>query len=351
MKEDIFLIVTTLAAMILRFLFRNKRDQELLMLRKEIQVLKRQLKNPKFTVWDRLFFLTIFKTNSKIIKNLISFKPSTVIAWHRKLVKRKWDYSSSNVGRPPVTKEVIQLILQMKSANNRWGCRKINGELRKLGIKVGKSKISEILKKAGHLPEDRKLERTWLNFLTNHTQRYFACDFMVVDTLFLKRLYLFSVMDIANREIVLFNVTTNPTAEWLETVVRCGFNDLKHLPTVMISDRDGIYGNWFGEFLDSHFNIELIRTPPRCPNCNAHIERWHRSYREEVLDHCLVFGIKDLRKLTHEYIEYYNWNRPHQGLGQNSPLMNHETKSVKIIPKIKRTKKVDGIITNFELAA
>ena len=100
MKEDIFLILTALVAIILRFLFRHRRDQELLMLRKEIQILKRQLKKPKFTTWDRLFFLTLYKANSKIIKNLISFKPSTVIAWHRKLVKRKWNYSNSSAGRP-----------------------------------------------------------------------------------------------------------------------------------------------------------------------------------------------------------------------------------------------------------
>ena len=220
-------------------------------------------------------------------------------------------------------------------------------------------KIAEILKKAGYRPNERKFERTWLNFLNNHTKRYFACDFMVVDTLFLKRLYIFSVMDRvcrtgegeANREIVLFNVTTNPTALWLETVVRCGFNDLKYLPDVMVSDRDGIYGNWFGEFLESHFDMELIRTPPRCPNCNAFIERWHRSFREEILDHCLVFGIRDLRKITHEYIEYYNRYRPHQGLCQNSPLKDHDAEFVKKIPRIKRSKMVDGIITNFELAS
>ena len=105
------LILTSIAAMIFRSLFRHKRDQELLMLRKEVQVLKRQLKKPKFTIWDRLFFVTIFKANPKIIKNLISFKPSTVISWHRMLVKRKWDYTNRKIGRPPLTEEMIQLVL------------------------------------------------------------------------------------------------------------------------------------------------------------------------------------------------------------------------------------------------
>ena len=175
---------------------------------------------------------------------------------------------------------------------------------------------------------------------------------MVVDTLFLKRLYLFSVIDVSNRQIVLFNITANPTTIWLETVVRCGFSSLENIPKVMVSDRDGIYGEWFGNFLDNSFDIKLIRTPPRTPNCNAFIERWHRSIREEALDHCLVFGKKDLRKVVGEYIDYYNHHRPHQGISQNSPLKNHEPKKLNFsVPKFVRKKMVDGIITNFELAA
>jgi len=242
-----------------------------------------------------LFFVSIMKANPRVILNAISIRPSTIIAWHRRLVKRKWDYSKRNKGRPPVTDDIKHLILQMKEANRRWGCRKINGELRKLGISVGKSAISKILKDAGYPPDKRRYERTWLNFLASHTKRYFACDFMVIDTIFLKRLYLFSVMDVKNREIVLFNITENPTAIWLETVVRSNFGYIENLPSVMISDRDGIYGNWFGEFLKSCCEIELIRTPPRCPNCNSFIERWHRTYREEVLDHCIVFGVRDAK--------------------------------------------------------
>jgi putative transposase len=351
MKDNIAIIVVMFWGLFLRVLFRNKRDQELLMLRKELQIIKRQSKKPKFNNWDRLFFVSIFKANANVINNAITLRPSTIISWHRKLIKKKWDYTREKLGRRPITEEIRQLILQMKAANRRWGCRKIEGELRKLGITVGKTAIAEILKNAGYLPGNREFERTWLNFLTNHTTRYFACDFMVVDTLFLKRLYLFSVMDTTNREIILFNVTANPTALWLENVVRSGFIYLDNLPQVMISDRDGIYGDWYGEFLETYFSIELIRTPPRCPNCNSFIERWHRTFREEVLDHCLVFGEKDLRRLTSEFIKYYNEFRPHQGLGQNSPLKNHEPNPVKTVPKICQKKMVDGLIKNFELAA
>lgn len=357
MKETFLLIVVTLGSSILRILLGHKRDQEIFVLRKELQILKRQSKKPVFTNWDRLFFVAIMMANPRVIIKSISLKPSTIIAWHRRLVKKKWDYSIRNNGRPPVTNEIEKLILQMKGANGRWGCRKISGELRTLGIIIGKSVIASILKDAGFTSGKRKFERTWMNFLASHTKRYFACDFMVIDTVFFTCLYLFSVIDkrsASDCEPVsntVFNITANPTAKWLENVVRSGFSCIDNLPNVMVSDRDGIYGEWFKELLATSCQIELIRTPPRCPNCNAFIERWHRTFREEVLDHCIVFGIRDARKLTSEFVKYYHLNRPHQGLGQDSPLRSHNAISAKEIPKIRRTKMVDGIITNFEIAA
>ncbi|MEZ4743857.1 MAG: integrase core domain-containing protein [Bdellovibrionota bacterium] len=239
----------------------------------------------------------------------------------------------------------------MKLANKRWGYRKIKGELRKLGISVSKTTIATILKAAGFDPHKAKYERTWINFITSHTKRYFACDFMTVDTLFLKRLYLFSIMDVATRQIMLFAVTTNPTKNWLENVIRTGLCCGDNLPHVMVSDRDGVYGNWLAPFLEEYFEMELIRTPTRCPNCNAFIERWHRSLREEVLDHCLIFGEKDLRQVVSQFVDYYHFHRPHQGLTQDSPMRKHPSSSVKVLPKINHQKMVDGIITNFELAA
>ncbi len=160
------LILATIFSKIIRIFIRHRRDQEILMLRKELQVLKRQSKKPKFSNWDRLFFVSIFKANSRVIQNIITLKPSTIIAWHRKLVKKKWNYSKKGVGRPSIADDIRQLILQMKAANKLWGARKINGELRKLGIKVGKSTIAVILRDAGYTPKHWKHERTWLNFLT-----------------------------------------------------------------------------------------------------------------------------------------------------------------------------------------
>ena len=155
MWDLIYIIAASIITKLINLFFRHRRDLEVLLLRKEVQVLRRQVKKPKFTNWDRLFMASIFKANSKSIENAILVKPSTIIAWHRKLVKWRWTHKSKNVGRPPVNEEVVGLIFEMKKNNRRWRCRKIQGELRKLGIKVGKTKISEVLKQAGFDPGHR----------------------------------------------------------------------------------------------------------------------------------------------------------------------------------------------------
>jgi transposase InsO family protein len=88
--------------------------------------------------------------------------------------------------------------------------------------------------------------------------------------------------------------------------------DMGDTPKFMVSDRDGIYGAWFGKFLSDCYDITLYRTPPRTPNCNAYIERWNRTVREELLDHRIIFGERDLRRLLREYVDYFNQARPHQ---------------------------------------
>ena len=216
-----------------------RRTQEILMLRKELQVLQRSVKRPRLNLWDRLFFVSLFRLGNGVVDNIVTIKPSTVLAWHRKLAARKWTYRQKPNGRPATEDEVRQLVIEMKTNNRRWGAGRIVGELRKLGKIISKSTV-----------------------------------FFTVDTAFFKRLYVFALMDI------------------------------KDCPKFIVSDRDGIYGEWLGTFLKDCYDITLYRTPPGMPNCNAFIERWNRSVREELLDHRIVFGERDLRSLLKEYVEY-----------------------------------------------
>jgi len=126
--------------------------------------------------------------------------------------------------------------------------------------------------------------------------------------------------------------------------------DIKDYPKFIVSDRDGIYGDWLGAFLKDCYDIRLYRTPPGMPNCNAFIERWNRSVREELLDHRIVFGELGLCSLLKEYVEYFNQMRPHQSLEQNSPCKKHG-KIHFDRTKIQRERFVDGLIVDYSIAS
>ena len=208
----------------------------------------------------------------------------------------------------------------MKTNNRRWGARRIVGELRKLGKIISKSTVLNILKESGFPDRSRRRDQSWYRFLRSHGTRFFACDFLTVDTAFLQRLYVFALMDTSTRQIISVAVTRHPTAVWL------------------------------GRFLKDCYDITLYRTPPGMPNCNAFIERWNRSVREELLDHRIVFGERDLRYLLKEYVEYFNQNRPHQSLDQDSPRKKHGEIDFDR-SKIRRERLVDGLIVDYSIAA
>ena len=157
-------------------------------------------------------------------------------------------------------------------------------------------------------------------------------------------------MDTSARQIISVAVTRNPTAEWLENVLRNALMDIKDCPKFIVSDRDGIYDEWLGTFLKACYDITLYWTPPGMPNCNAFIETWNRSVREELLDHRIVFGDRDLRSLLEEYVEYFTQNRPHQSLDQDSPCKKHGTIDFDRT-KIRRERLVGGLIVDCSITA
>ena len=350
MLGNVSIIIVALLRSFIGVLFPTKRGQEILMLRKELQILGRQVKKPRLTSNDRLMFVALLQQRPGVIMRLVTIKPSTVLTWHRRLIARKWNYGNRAVGRPPVDDEVRMLVAEMKRNNPRWGARRIKGELRKLGKLLSKSTILNILNDSGYPPSGRKFEETWIPFLKSHAKRVFACDFITVETAFLQTLYVFAIIDVQTREIVHTAVTGRPTAIWLEQVFRSSFTLRKVMPDFIVSDRDGIFGDWLGKFLKDCYDIRLYRTPPRTPNCNAFIERWNGTLRRELLDRRIFFGRRDLQKVLDEYVAYYNGKRPHQSLGLNAPTSILGTNSQFDESKIRRERIVDGLIVDYSLA-
>ena len=242
------------------------------MLRKENEILRRQVKKPLLKDDDSLFFSAIFSICKDAITNIRIVRPETVVAWHRKLAKKRWDYNNKKRGRPEIDDSIKEMIVDIKMSNPRWGLRKIRGELRKLGIKVCRETIKKVLKERDlwSPPGSRRRGRSWYQFLRDHNDRFFAADFFNIDTIFFQRLYVFFIIEFPSRKIIQFAITTNPTQLWLENVLIAAFPGEAPITNVMVTDRDGIYGEWLTPFLKNILGITRKRTPPRCPFWNAY---------------------------------------------------------------------------------
>jgi len=267
------------------------------------------------------------------------------------MVARKWDYSKKRCGRPETNDKLKMLVTEIKTENPRWGYLKIKGELKKLGIKLSKGSIANILKNSGFEPIRTDLGPTWLEFLRLQSPRYWSCDFFTVETVGLKTLYVFFIIDTTSRELIHFAVTPNPKQKWLENVLRSAFIGRDDLPKYFVSDRDGIFGEWMSEFLESCYDMRLYRTPPRTPNCNAFAERFVLTARLELTDRCLIYSENHLRNLMAEYVDYYNQSRSHQSLDLDAPLKKVDEPMGQVVMEHNKPKLLGGLITEFSLVA
>ena len=200
-------------------LFKSKKTLvcENAILKKELQILKRGVKKKRISTThsDRLFF-TLLQKISNIMNHISIVRPETVLKWQRLIIKRNWTFNngSKRRGRKPITRDIQELILTLKNENILWGVRKIQGELRKLGIYIDYKTIWNILRsfrKKGKV----KTYLNWKKFLTMHIASVYAMDFFTIDTIFNKRYYVFFIIAHKTREIIRFAVTENPTKEFV----------------------------------------------------------------------------------------------------------------------------------------
>jgi putative transposase len=153
-------------------------------------VLERQVARPQLTPADRALLAAFGRVlPRRAWKRSLFVTPATLLRWHRELVARRWTYSHRRPGRPPTAAELRELVLRFARENPGWGYRRIQGELVGLGIKLAASTVWSILKGAGIEPAPRRLEESWTAFLRAQAASILDCDFLTVDTLFLKRFY------------------------------------------------------------------------------------------------------------------------------------------------------------------
>jgi transposase InsO family protein len=251
--------------------------------------------------------------------------PATILRWHRDLVRRRWTYRK--LGRPPLDNEVRDLILRLARENPRWGYQRIVGELRHLGLRVSASTVQRVLRRAGLGPAPRRNGPNWSTFLRSQAPGVLACDFFTVETMWLRRLYVFFFIEVGSRRVHLAGITTHPKGAWVTQQAR----NLTMTTDVaaarfLIRDRDTKFTQSFDDVFRCE-GIRVIRTPVRAPRANAFAERFVRTVRHECLDWTLIHGHRHLQAVLEEYVEHYNHHRPHRGLDLSPPAPTRPTPS------------------------
>jgi transposase InsO family protein len=290
--------------------------------------------------------------------------PATLLAWHRRLVAKRWTYPKCQPGRPRVDKETTVLVLRLATENPRWGYRRIQGELLKLGVRLAASTIASIMRRNGLDSAPRRQGPTWREFLRAPAAQVVATDFFTVDTALFRRLYVLFVIELGRRRVWITGVTEHPDAGWVTQQARNISGELIDggiEVKFVVRDRDTKYVGSFDEVFRAD-SARILKTAVQAPNMNAHAERFVRSIRSECLDHIIVLNERHLVRVLRTYLRHYNRRRPHQGISQEVPTLPPATlPMVSSDPCSRRGRhppgpvvrhhRLGGLINEYQLAA
>lgn len=336
-------------------------DQELLLrneyLVTENRVLRNQIKGRiRLTDGERKTLAEIGKRLGKKaldeVANIV--RPETILAWHRRLIARKFDSSKKRTapGRPGTEAELEALIVRLAKENRSWGYDRIVGALANLGYTVCDQTVGNILKRHGLAPApERKKTTTWKEFIRTHRDLLAATDFFTAEvwTAFgLTTYYILFFIRLGTREIHVAGLTAHPNEQWMTQMARNLTMDESGFLApgqFLIHDRDGKFSPSFQKTVEAA-GVRSITLPPHSPNLNAFAERWVRSVKEECLSNVILFGERALRRAIGEYVEHYHEERNHQGRG-NVLLFP----SAKLEPKcdrpVERRERLGGLLKYY----
>jgi len=345
-------VVMIVALLVQRGKPRRILEAELIALRHQVKVLRRQVDRVEFTDTDRSVLAALARVLPRPRRVGFIVTPDTLLAWHRRFAARRWVYPQRRPGRPKTARDLEELAVRLANENPAWGYRRVHGELSGLGHRIAPSTVWAILKRHGVDPASRRTGPTWTQFLGAQAKAIIACDTFVVDTVMLRQLHVLFFIEHGTRRVHLAGITANLNGNWCTQAARnlsmtVGLDRFRF----RFRDRAPTFVDRFDNIFDAD-GIDVIRTPPGAPRANSIAERFVRTARRELLDHTLIWNEHQLRRLLDEYVEHYNNHRSHRTLNQRSPAMvDLDAPEPVPIDKTRRRPILGGLINEYHHAA
>ena len=259
-----------------------------------------------------------------------------------------------NQGRPRLDDTIAALIERLARENPTWGYQRIQGELLKLGHRVGASTIRRMLKVRRIPPAPlRSTDTSWRRFLRAQASSMLAVDFFHVDcAVTLKRIYVLFALEVGNRSLHVLGVTGHPDGPWTTQQARnlvMDLGDRTERFRFLVRDRAGQFATSFDAVL-ADAGIQVVKIPPRCPRANCFAERVVLTVRTELTDRMLIFSERHLPRVLATYTAHYNTQRPHRALQLHPPRPTSPVPEP-VHSKIRRRPILGGLINEYEHAA
>ena len=332
----------------------DRREREALAyLIEENRLLRRQFGGRRLHLTDddrRRLAIRAYRLGRRRLREIATIvTPDTLLRWHRHLIARKWTYAKPASSRRGVLAEIRRLVVRMAAENPTWGYTRIQGALKNLGHRVGRSTIARILKAHG-LPPVPDRPTSWQTFLCAHWGAIAGADFFATEIWTCRGLvtyYTVFVIDLASRRVQMLGSTPHPDETFMRQVARTLTMADERRGQVLICDRDSRWSRDVRRLLGDA-GIRVVRTPERAPNANAFAERFVRSINEECLDRLIPIGERHFRRAVREFVEHYHRERNHQGL--NNELIAGGL-TIGTVGRIRRRPRLGGLLNYYDRAA
>jgi transposase InsO family protein len=337
-------------AVLIGWLDRQEREA-LAYLMEENRVLRGQLGGRRLRLTDddrRRLAARAFRLGRQALRHVATIvTPDTLLRWHRQLIARKWTYARKSARRG-VLAEIRRLVVRMAEDNPTWGYTRIQGALKNVQHRVGRSTIGRILKAHG-LPPVPARPTSWRTFLRAHQEVIGGADFFTTEVWTWRGLvtvYTVFVIHLASRRVQILGSTRHPDEAFMRQVGRTLTMADAEPYRLLICDRDAKWSGPVRECL-REVGIRIVQTPYRAPNANAHAERFVRSIKEECLHRIMPMGERHYRRAVREYVEHYHIERNHQGLGNRLIV----AAPARFGGAIRRRPRLGGMLNYYERAA